>query len=209
MSKLIFLGPPSVGKGTIAKMVEDKLNAPQISTGDLLREAVKNETELGMEAKEYMDSGKLVPDELVINLLKEKIQGMDSFILDGFPRTIPQAEALDKEIPVDKVISFEAPDEMIIRRITGRRTCRDCGQTFHVEFIPPKEENVCDKCGGELYIREDQKPDVVKERLEVYKEQTEPLIEHYNNKGLLETVDASGTDVNKIFEDALSKITGE
>ncbi|MBW3020095.1 adenylate kinase, partial [Candidatus Woesearchaeota archaeon] len=188
--KLIFLGAPGVGKGTYSKKIMAITGSRQISTGDLLREAVKNQTELGLKAKEYMDSGSLVPDQLVIDLLKEKIQGMDSYILDGFPRTIPQAEALDEEIKIDKVVSFEAPEELIIQRLSGRRVCKSCGSIFHIENIPPKQDGVCDNCGGELFQRDDDKPEAIKHRLVVYREQTEPLIKHYKEKGLLVTVDA-------------------
>ncbi|MBW2998299.1 nucleoside monophosphate kinase, partial [Candidatus Woesearchaeota archaeon] len=148
----------------------------------------------------------LVPDQLVIDLLKEKIKDMDSYILDGFPRTIPQAEALDKEISVDRVVSFEAPEDTIIKRLSGRRVCKSCGAIFHTMFIIPKQEGICDKCSGELFQRDDDKPDAIKHRLVVYKEQTEPLIEYYEQKGLLVKVDASETDVDKIVQDAIKKI---
>lgn len=192
--KLIFLGAPGVGKGTYARRVVGKYNIPHISTGDILREAVKKQTELGKKAKTYMDTGKLVPDDVIIGVTDQRLKEEDckkGYILDGFPRTIPQAEALGKVQEIDKVLNFDAPDELIIERMSGRRTCRKCNAVYHIKNIPPKKEGVCDKCGGELYQREDEKPDVIKQRLEVYKEQTEPLIKYYEEKGLLTTIDAN------------------
>mgnify|MGYP006287009673 CR=1 FL=1 len=195
MKKIIFLGAPGVGKGTVAKKVIDKLNIPQISTGDLLRAAVKEGTELGKKAKTYMDSGKLVPDELIIDLLKQRISEedcKDGFILDGFPRTIPQAEALDSAgIDIDKAAYFKAAKEVIIQRLSGRRTCKNCGAIFHVENIPPKKEGICDKCQGELFQRDDDKPEAIENRLVVYEKQTAPLIEFYKKKGNLVEIDAA------------------
>jgi len=186
---LIFLGPPGVGKGTIAKEIVKEKGIPQISTGDLLRAAVKEGTALGKQAKGYMDAGKLVPDELVIGLLKERITHADckkGFILDGFPRTIPQAEALDKSgVKIDRVLNFIANDKTVISRIAGRRTCKQCQAIYHIPNIPSKVEGICDKCGGELFQRDDDKPEAVKKRLEVYKKQTAPLIDFYKKKRLL------------------------
>ena len=183
---LIFLGPPGVGKGTIAKEVVKEKKIPQISTGDLLRAAVKEGSELGKEAKEYMDTGKLVPDELVIGLLKDRILKEDcknGFILDGFPRTIAQAEALENsDVVIDKVLNFKASEETIISRISGRRTCKKCSAIYHIKNIPPKAEGICDKCGAELFQRDDDKPESVKKRLDVYKQQTAPLIDFYREK---------------------------
>lgn len=197
---LILLGPPGAGKGTQAKMLIDAYGIPQISTGDMLREAVKNQTALGMEAKKYMDSGQLVPDEVVIGLAKDRIAKPDcekGFMLDGFPRTVPQAEALDKVLAgmgkkIDHVISIEVPNSELMGRLTGRRTCKACGQGFHVMFDPPKVEGVCDKCGGELYQRDDDNEETVGNRLKVYGSQTEPLIDYYKAKGLLRPIDGVG-----------------
>jgi adenylate kinase len=201
---LIFLGPPGVGKGTIAKHIVKEKSIPQISTGDLLRAAAKEGSDLGKKAKEFMDAGQLVPDNLVICLLKERIKLDDcsgGFILDGFPRTIPQAEALDESgVQIDKVINFKAEDSTIIERISGRRTCKDCNAIYHVKNIPPKVEGVCDKCGGELMQRDDDKIEAVKKRLEVYKEQTAPLIDYYTDKGLLVSVETE-KPIPEIVED--------
>lgn len=205
---LIFLGPPGVGKGTIAKDVVKAKNIPQISTGDLLRAAVKEGSELGKKAKEFMDSGKLVPDELVINLLKERIKKDDckhGFILDGFPRTIPQAEALEGNVEINKVINFKATDETVISRISGRRTCKKCSAIYHIKNIPPKVEGVCDKCGGELYQREDDKEETVKKRLETYKQQTAPLIDFYRKKGILADVETE-KPIPEIVKDTMAAI---
>ncbi|MEA2036704.1 MAG: adenylate kinase [Nanoarchaeota archaeon] len=206
---LIFLGPPGVGKGTIAKYVVKEKVIPQISTGDLLRAAVKEGAELGKQAKEYMDSGKLVPDNLVIDLLTERIQKEDcekGFILDGFPRTIPQAEALDNSsVKIDKTLNFKADEKTIIERISGRRTCKKCSAIYHVKNIPPKEDGVCDKCSGELFQRDDDKPEAVKKRLEVYQEQTAPLIEFYQKKGILSDIETE-KPIPEIVKDTLDAI---
>ena len=190
---LILLGAPGAGKGTQAEVICNTLHIPAISTGNILREAIKNETALGMEAKSYMDGGKLVPDEIVINILKERLQQDDcqnGFILDGFPRTVPQAEALDQmNIRIDRVIDIEVPDEKITARLSGRRVCESCGASYHTVYKPSKEEGVCDACGGKTVQRKDDHPDTVKERLRVYHEQTEPLIDYYTKTGKLVVVE--------------------
>lgn len=203
---LILLGPPGAGKGTQAKKMVDAYGIPQISTGDMLREAVKNQTQLGMEAKKFMDAGQLVPDEVVIGLVKERMTKPDTdkgFMLDGFPRTVPQAEELDKVLadlnkPIDHVISIEVANEELMGRLTGRRTCKACGAGFHVIFDPPKEEGKCDKCGGELYQRDDDNEATVSNRLKVYDSSTKPLIDYYQGKGLLRPVDGVGA-IDDIF----------
>jgi adenylate kinase len=203
---IILLGPPGAGKGTQAKMLIDAYGIPQISTGDMLREAVKNQTPLGIEAKKYMDAGKLVTDEVVIGLVKERIARQDcadGFMLDGFPRTVPQAEKLDKVLTemqkgIDHVVSIEVPNSELMGRLTGRRTCKACGQGFHMVFDPPKAEGVCDKCGGELYQRDDDNEETVSNRLKVYEDQTKPLIDYYQNKGLLRPIDGVGA-IKDIF----------
>lgn len=190
--KLILLGAPGAGKGTQAEIICDKLNIPAISTGNMLREAVKNGTEFGLKAKEAMESGALVTDEVVIGILKERIAQDDcknGFILDGFPRTVPQAEALDEMgIEIDKVLEIHVEDETITRRLGGRRVCEDCGSSYHIEFKPTSVEGVCDKCGGKTVLRKDDSPETVLERLNVYHSKTAPLKEFYANKGKLVTV---------------------
>jgi len=211
---IIMLGPPGAGKGTQAKMMVEKFGIPQISTGDMLRAAVKEGTELGRRAKEYMDRGELVPDEVVIGIVKERLAQPDcnkGFILDGFPRTIPQAEALDKVLgelgkKIEYVINIVVPQKDLLTRLTGRRTCRKCGAMYHVLFNPPKKEGVCDKCGGELYQRDDDKEDTIIQRLKVYEDQTAPLIEYYRGKGVLYDVDGTGP-IQGIFQQIL-KILG-
>lgn len=201
--KIMMLGAPGVGKGTIAKELVKRHNIPQLSTGDMLRAAVSEQSELGLEAKKYMDAGNLVPDEVVIGLIGERVKKddcKDGFILDGFPRTIPQAEALEKITEIDKVVNLTAPDDLIIKRLSARRTCKSCGAIFNVIFIPPKEEGKCDKCGGELLQRDDDKEESVKNRLVVYRKQTAPLIDFYKNKGVLSDVDGS-QELPKIIED--------
>ncbi len=213
---LIFLGPPGSGKGTQAKMLVDKYGIPQISTGDILREAVKEGTPLGKEAKKYMDEGKLVPDEVVVGIVRERLKEPDctkGFILDGFPRTIPQAEALDKTLRemgkgIDHVLSLEVDREELVRRLSGRRTCKRCGAMYHIIFDPPKKDGVCDRCGGELYQRDDDKEETIRERLRVYEEQTAPLIEYYRKKGLLRPIDGVGK-IEEIFARIRETIEGK
>lgn len=203
---LILLGPPGAGKGTQAKMMVDRYGIPQISTGDMLRAAVAAGTQLGLEAKKYMDAGQLVPDGVVIGLVRERIQQDDcknGFMLDGFPRNVSQAETLDKMLfelnqQIDHVVCIEVPDEELVKRLTGRRTCRKCGAGFHVMFDPPQKNGVCDKCGGELYQRDDDNVETVKSRLKVYKDQTEPLIAYYEKQGKLRRIDGVGA-INEIF----------
>ncbi|MEW6096523.1 MAG: adenylate kinase [bacterium] len=209
--RLIFLGPPGVGKGTQAELVSEKFKIPQISTGDILRHAVKKQTELGVLAKQYMDKGELVPDKIVVNLIKERLLEDDcktGFILDGFPRTIAQAESLtftmkDMDISVDAVINFQLKDEVLIRRLSGRRVCKACGYNFHIYYQPPKEEFKCDKCGGELYQRDDDKEEVINRRLKVYREQTAPLINYYKEINILKDVDADA-EIPLIFEKVMN-----
>jgi adenylate kinase len=184
---LIFLGAPGAGKGTQAAVVSEKLNIPTISTGNIIREALKNGTEMGLKAKSYMDAGGLVPDEVVIGIVKERLGQADcqnGFILDGFPRTIPQAEALDAMgIIIDKVIDIEVPDEVIVSRLSGRRVCESCGRPFHLESLKPQVDGVCDACKGTLIQRKDDQIDTIKSRLEVYHSETEPLKDYYSAQG--------------------------
>lgn len=191
---LILLGAPGAGKGTLASFLVEKMGVPSVSTGNILREAIKNNTPLGQSAKQYMDAGQLVPDEVVIGMLKERIAQPDcakGFILDGFPRTIPQAEALDTIAKIDCALSLEVPDEVIEGRMTGRRVCLKCGASYHIKANPPKVENTCDVCGDMLHIRKDDKPEVVKHRLETYHEQTEPLKGYYEAQGKLKSIDGT------------------
>ena len=187
--KLILLGAPGAGKGTQAEFICDKLSIPTISTGNIIRAALKNGTEMGLKAKEYIDAGQLVPDDVVIGIIKERLSENDcknGFILDGFPRTIPQAEALDEMgIEIDKVIDIEVPDEKIVMRMSGRRVCPACGNSYHLLYKRPEKEGICNACGAELIIRADDHPDTVKERLEVYHSQTEPLKDFYEKKNKL------------------------
>ena len=204
---LIFLGPPGAGKGTQAKMLVERYGIPQVSTGDILRAAVAEGTELGKKAKEYMEAGKLVPDEVVIGIIEERLKQSDcekGFILDGFPRTVPQAEALDKVLEkmgrkIDHVLTLDVPEEELIKRLTGRRTCKKCGAMYHTIFNPPKVEGVCDKCGGELYQRPDDNEETVRSRLSVYEQQTSPLIDFYEKKGLVRKIDGRG-EIKEIFD---------
>ena len=189
---LILLGAPGAGKGTQAEVICEHLSIPAVSTGNMIREALKNGTEMGLRAKSYMEEGKLVPDEVVIGIIKERLQQDDcknGFILDGFPRTIPQAEALDSMgVVIDKVIDIEVPDEKIVKRMSGRRVCEACGASYHLLYKKPEKEGVCGKCGGTLVQRKDDHPDTVKERLKVYHEQTEPLKAYYEKQGKLSIV---------------------
>ena len=191
--KMIFLGPPGAGKGTLAEKAVEILNVPQVSTGSIFRAAVVAQSPLGLKVKAIMDSGKLVDDETTIALVKERLAMDDvqkGYILDGFPRTIPQAEALATFSTVEKVINFDIPDDGVIERLGGRRVCRKCGHNFHMIFNKPAKEDVCDHCGGEVYIRDDDRPEAIQKRLEVYRAQTAPLIDYYRNKGLLVDIDA-------------------
>ena len=191
--KLILLGAPGAGKGTQAEKISDKLSIPVVSTGNIIREAMKNGTEMGTKAKSYVDAGKLVPDDVVIGIIKERLAADDcqnGFILDGFPRTIPQAEALDAmSIDVDVVLSIDVADEKIVSRMSGRRVCLDCGNTYHIEYKKPKAEGICDGCGAKLVLRKDDAPETVLDRLKVYHEQTEPLKSFYAAKGKLRSVE--------------------
>ena len=192
--KLVFLGPPGAGKGTVAEKAEKDLSLPHVSTGAIFRAAVKNETPLGMRVKSVMESGALVPDELTIELVRERLGRKDvqaGWILDGFPRTVPQADALEDFGLPDMVINFELGDEAIVERLSGRRTCASCGRTYHVRFMPPSREGECDTCRGRLETREDDKVESIKRRLAAYRAQTAPLIEYYRGKGRLVVVDAS------------------
>ena len=197
--KIIMLGAPGAGKGTQAKKIADKYSIPHISTGDIFRANIKNGTELGKKAKQYMDQGALVPDELTCDLVMDRIQQDDcknGFVLDGFPRTIPQAEALDAALgkineKMDYAIDVDVPDENIVNRMSGRRACLNCGATYHLISIPPKVEGICDRCGSEIVLREDDKPETVQKRLKVYHEQTQPLIDYYKNQGILKSVDGT------------------
>ncbi len=197
--KIIMLGAPGAGKGTQAKQIAAKYGIPHISTGDIFRANIKNGTELGKKAKEYMDQGLLVPDELTCDLVMDRIHEDDcvkGFVLDGFPRTIPQAEALTAALEkngekMEYAIDVNVPDENIVNRMSGRRACLDCGATYHIVAIPPKTEGICDNCGAKLVLRDDDKPETVQKRLDVYHEQTQPLIDYYNKAGILKTVDGT------------------
>ncbi len=205
--KIIMLGAPGAGKGTQAKLIADKYGIPHISTGDIFRANIKNGTPLGMEAKSYMDQGLLVPDELTVKILLDRVAQEDckkGYVLDGFPRTIPQAEVLDQELAklhdqIDHAIDVDVPDENIIRRMGGRRACVSCGATYHIEYIKPHKEGICDDCGQELVLRDDDKPETVGKRLDVYHEQTQPLIDFYDHKGILRTVDGT-QDMQDVFD---------
>jgi adenylate kinase len=208
---LILLGGPGAGKGTQAKKLIDRYHIPQISTGDILRAAVKEGTELGRKAKEFMDAGKLVPDEVVIGIVEERLKQPDAkkgFILDGFPRTVPQAQALDAALAklgseINHVVSIDVDEEALVERLTGRRTCKSCGQMFHVKFTPPNKAGVCDKCGGELYQRDDDNETTVRSRLATYNQATKPLIDYYSAKGQVRPIAGVGG-----IDDIFNKIVG-
>ena len=209
--KIIMLGAPGAGKGTQAKMLAAKYGIPHISTGDIFRANIKEGTELGKKAKEYMDKGALVPDELVVDLVIDRFAQDDAkngYVLDGFPRTIPQAEALDNALQknndsVDFAINVDVPDENIVNRMGGRRACVGCGATYHIKYNAPKTEGICDVCGKELILRDDDKPETVLNRLAVYHEQTQPLIDYYTNKGIERDVDGT-KDMNDVFSDIVA-----
>ncbi len=213
--RVIFLGPPGAGKGTQAAKIREKYEVAHISTGDILRANVKEGTELGRKASEYMNAGKLVPDEVIIGMMKERLQERDctkGFILDGFPRTVPQAEALDRlladlGLDLDATILFNVDDEIVVERLSGRRMCRKCGAIYHVTFHPTRVEGVCDVCGGEIYQRDDDREEVIRNRLAVYHDQTAPLIDYYRGKKLLRDVDAGGSSdaVLHVLEETCGK----
>lgn len=204
--KIIMLGAPGAGKGTQAKMIAEKYQIPHISTGDIFRANIKNGTELGKEAKSYIDKGLLVPDELTVKILLDRVANKDcenGYVLDGFPRTIPQAEVLEAALEknndkVDYAINVDVPDENIIKRMGGRRACLKCGATYHLEHVPPKKEGICDVCGDALVLRDDDKEETVKNRLQVYHNQTQPLIDFYSRKGILKVVDGT-VDMKEVF----------
>lgn len=212
--KIIMLGAPGAGKGTQAKMIAEKYGIPHVSTGDIFRANIKNGTELGREAKQYMDQGLLVPDELTVKILLDRVAQADcagGYVLDGFPRTIPQAEVLDGALAaqnerIDYAIDVDVPDENIVRRMSGRRACLKCGATYHVEHIPPKKEGVCDSCGSELVLRDDDRAETVLNRLKVYHDQTQPLIDYYTQKKILKTVDGT-MDMQDVFH-AITDVLG-
>ncbi len=209
--KIVMLGAPGAGKGTQAKRLASKYGIPHISTGDIFRANIKNGTELGKKAKVYMDQGLLVPDELVVDLVIDRFKEPDcekGYVLDGFPRTIPQAKVLDEALAKNKdglefAIDVDVADENIVRRMSGRRACVGCGATYHVVTIPPKKEGICDTCGAELILRDDDKPETVEKRLKVYHEQTQPLIDYYQGKGILRSVDGA-RDMDEIFDEIVA-----
>lgn len=215
---LVFLGLPGAGKGTQAALLAEKYNIPHISTGDMFREAVKQETELGKKAKEYMEAGELVPDQVTIGIVRERLAQDDcrrGFILDGFPRTIAQAEALEEVLQelnreLDLALLIDAPEEELVERLTGRRVCQNCGATYHVKFDPPEVEGICDECGGKLEQRDDDKPATVKKRLEVNRKKTEKMIDFYSSRGILTEIDARGEiddiqeKIIRLIEDGLN-----
>ncbi len=211
--KIIMLGAPGAGKGTQAKMIAEKYGVPHVSTGDIFRSNIKGGTELGKLAKSYMDQGQLVPDDVTIKLLLDRISQEDcanGYILDGFPRTIPQAESLTKALDdrremIDYAIDVDVPDEAIVNRMSGRRACVGCGATYHIVYNAPKFENICDVCGEKLILRDDDKPETVQKRLSVYHEQTQPLIDYYNNEGILVSVDGT-KDLNEVFADIVTML---
>ncbi len=211
--RLVMLGPPGVGKGTQARMLGERIHAPQIASGDLLREAVRNQTALGIQARGYMDKGSLVPDELVLKLIDARLDQDDAksgFILDGFPRSVPQAEALAGMLQrrgetISKVVAIDAPDEELVKRISGRRTCRNCNAMYHMTFDPPAKPGICNKCGGELYQRDDDHEDTVRHRLQVYDHATRPLLDYYGKAGILSQVDGTGRP-DEISDRILAKL---
>jgi len=213
---IVFLGPPGAGKGTQAKILIERYGIPQVSTGDMLREHRAKGTELGKKAQEYMDKGQLVPDEIILGMVKERLSQPDcqkGFILDGFPRTVAQAEALDKLLSemgkkLDFALALIVPDDLLVERLTGRRTCKNCGMMYHIKYKPPKVEGKCDVCGGELYQRPDDNEETVRNRLKVYHEQTAPLIEYYKNKGILREIDGSKS-IEEITQQIISILEGK
>jgi adenylate kinase len=206
--KFVFLGPQGSGKGTVIGKIKDEFHVPHISTGDMFREALKTGTEFGLKAKEYMNRGELVPDQVTCGMVKERIARSDcaqGFMLDGFPRNRAQAEALSEITTIDKAVLLGVPEEVSLKRLSGRRQCRQCASIFHLEFVPPKREGVCDKCGGELYQRDDDKPEAIKERLETYRRETSPIIDYYEKGGVLTRVDGSA-QIDAVVSQLLEKL---
>jgi adenylate kinase len=211
--RLVLVGPPGAGKGTQAKYLAKHFRIPAISTGDIFRANVMQKTELGLEAKRYMDAGDLVPDEITIAMVRDRLNEDDTgpgFLLDGFPRTVPQAEALKEMLselgtPLDAVLELKVDDEEVVRRLSGRRTCRQCGHVWHQEFDQPKEDGVCDKCGGQLFQRDDDQPETIRRRLEVYNENTAQLVGYYDDQGVLVTIEATGP-VDGVTKRAISAL---
>lgn len=207
--KIVLLGAPSSGKGTYAGMINKEYGVPHFSTGDMFRQLAEEGSELGIKAKEYWEKGLLVPDEITVKLVREmlsKPKYKNGFVMEGFPRTVAQAKALDGIAKVDKIINFEASEETLVDRASGRRICRKCGAIYHIRNLPPKKEGICDKCGGEIYQRDDDRPEIFKERLKVYRKQTKPMIDFYKDKGLLAEIDANGppeevfVDIKKVLD---------
>lgn len=211
---LILLGPPGAGKGTQSRRLSEKLSIPQISTGDLLREARRNKTPLGLEADQYMSSGRLVPDPLVVGLIEKRLQEKDcagGYILDGFPRTVLQAKSLDEMLKkyvssIDRVVSLEVNPEELVRRLSGRRQCRKCGENYHLSYLPSKKEGICDRCGGELFQRDDDKEEVILNRLKVYARETAPLVDFYQSQGILKKIQGAGS-MEDIFREILHAVS--
>ena len=211
--RIVLLGPPGAGKGTQAKLLQEHFDIPQISTGDILRRAAKEGTTFGKRAKKYMDRGELVPDSVILDIVEERLSADDcqkGFLLDGFPRTVVQAEAfqtmLDRQNQVlDGAVSLRVPRQKLVARLSGRRTCRQCGAMYHVRFNPPKKEGVCDQCGGDLYQRADDREETIEARMEVYDRESAPLLEHFRQKGLLREVDGSKT-TDELFREILRQL---
>lgn len=211
--RIVLLGPPGAGKGTQASSIVKKYKIPHISTGDIFRKNIKEETALGMKAKDYIDKGLLVPDDVVVAIVKDRLtldDCHDGFMLDGFPRTVAQAQALDEELKelsvrLDKVINIEVVKEELIARVVGRRICKDCGATYHIKFNPPSDRGICDECGGELYQRKDDSEETVRKRIEIYLQETKPLINYYKKQEVLVEIDGE-QDIDKVFLDIINAI---
>jgi len=216
MTRMVLLGPPGAGKGTQGQMLAQELGVPQIATGDILRAAVQEGSELGQKAKSYMDAGDLVPDEIMVGIIRDRLQAADAqagYILDGFPRTVAQAEALDEMLEaigqhLDHVIHIDVDDEILVERLSGRLICRDCGASYHKRFSPPQKAGVCDQCGGELFQREDDQEETVRSRLSVFAERTQPLVEYYQQQGIYRKIEGN-RDPQEVLGEILSAIQGQ
>lgn len=215
MTRMVLLGPPGAGKGTQGEMLSEELGIPQIATGDILRKAVSEGSGLGQKAKSYMDSGDLVPDEIMVGIIRDRLQDSDAqkgYILDGFPRTVAQAEALDEMLTeigqvLDAVIHIDVEKETLVQRLSGRQICRDCGSTYHIQYEPPKQEGVCDRCGGELYQREDDQEETVRSRLDVFQERTQPLVDYYRRQGIYTAIEGDRAPV--VVRDHILRTIGQ